>query len=337
MPQKKGMKNSYTQAGSPCSHDTCNGMIDEDDKAMCCDSCLQWFHLNCTDLDTAIYDILIDTSVKGIKWFCEKCNPKFNELSELRATVTRQGKEFEKMSESINDLKNSYTTKLDELERIIVKDNDEKADLSKNVQTFAEVLTKNTNKTSETNNTISSINKNLNSVKNNIESKIEEEGEAKAKLRKANNICLFNLPESSLIDDEARDKEDVQKLQEVFKNRLIVNKIDIKFIRRIPAIRPVEAGKHPRPVIIKFSTAEKRNEALKLRNIKYTNSSTDTEHNIIIQQDRTKREQIEHKLLVKELLERREQEGKNLKIINNKIVEVEQPFRRNPQKFWGEL
>ena len=110
------------------------------------------------------------------------------------------------------------------------------------------MLTKSIKKASETSHAITSINKNLDSVKTNIESKIEEEGEAKAKMQKANNICLFNIPESSSNDQETSDKDDVIKLQEIFQNRLDIKKEDIKLIRRVPVIKPSESRKHPRPV-----------------------------------------------------------------------------------------
>ena len=333
MPKKEMQRKNPKESDTLCSHPSCNEMINKNDQAMCCDSCLKWHHLGCTDLDLTIYNILVDTPAKGIKWFCDQCNPKFHEISELKTTVQTQEKYLKTISESIEALKDSHTAKFKELECMIKKDKEQNADLNEKVQTFADVLNKNTKKTSETNNAITSINKNLNCVKTNIESKIEEEGEEKAKSIKVNNICIFNVPESNSDDADTRDRKDVVKLKKLFQDKLQLKQEDIKFIKRVSVNRKNSDNDRPRPIIMKFSKIEKRNEALKLGMQKLEDAGQ--EHNIFIHPDRTKREQEKHKLLVKELFELRDQ-GKKVKIINNKIIEVELPFRRNPQLFWGE-
>jgi hypothetical protein len=88
----------------------------------------------------------------------------------------------------------------------------------------------------------------------------------------------------------------------------------------------------PRPIIIKFSSIDTKIEVLKLRNILYNDLESD--HRIFITPDRTRKEQAKHKELTKILKERRLKGEQNLVIRNGKIVQL-QPFRPNPQLYWG--
>ena len=42
---------------------------------MMCDSCQNWYHIECTDLDIEACNFLKEAAEKhrGIKWFCSKC------------------------------------------------------------------------------------------------------------------------------------------------------------------------------------------------------------------------------------------------------------------------
>ena len=92
----------------------------------------------------------------------------------------------------------------------------------------------------------------------------------------------------------------------------------------------------PRPIIIKFTSLEKRSEILSLRNVFYT-TKDNSKIPIYICPDRTIKEQEEHKKLVKQLKERREKGEENIKISNGKIVEYTLPFRANAQSVWAKL
>lgn len=71
---------------------------------------------------------------------------------------------------------------------------------------------------------------------------------------------------------------------------------------------------------------------LKMKNPRYKDSNK--EHFVYITHDRTKKEQEKHKELVKLLKERRAKGEENLVIRNGEIIQ-RQPFRPNPQLFWG--
>ena len=57
-------------------------MLDNDD-ALACDYCLNWFHLDCTELDKNLYELLKNAS-SGIFWYCEICQPKIASFNEKK-------------------------------------------------------------------------------------------------------------------------------------------------------------------------------------------------------------------------------------------------------------
>ena len=69
---------SVTEDNSECSK--CKTDVGDDDEGIQCDLCLNWYHLKCTDLTTDSYKCFTDDTVIGIKWFCEKCVHKIENL-----------------------------------------------------------------------------------------------------------------------------------------------------------------------------------------------------------------------------------------------------------------
>ena len=143
------------------------------------------------------------------------------------------------------------------------------------------------------------------------------------------NVCIFNIPESPKDNPEASFKADVEKLHSVLKEKIELKKEDIKtFYRRGKELNPEKV----RPIIVSLANRDIREKLLKLRNLQYVDS--DKSCNIYINPDRTPREIEAHKLLVKELRERRANSEDNLIIKNGKII-TNQPFRFKPQNYWG--
>ena len=120
------------------------------------------------------------------------------------------------------------------------------------------------------------------------------------------------------------------RLKEIFKDKVILEKDEIKKLYRKGENITEEK---PRPIIIKFSTYDKKQTMLGLRNLEI---KTDTNEilQISIEPDRTIKEQREHAKLVKELKARRKQGEENIFIRNNKIIKT-WPFQKDPQKYWG--
>ena len=176
---------------------------------------------------------------------------------------------------------------------------------------------------------ISNMNTSLKEVKVNIESKIVKENESLEKKRKECNVCIFNLPESKLTNEEENYKQDILKLKSTFNGKIIIEKEDIKSIYR----KGINKNKpRSRPLIIKFTSIEKRNEVLDLEDLVHEDNNLITK--IYIHPDKTTKEIEQHRELVKVLNERREKGEENIGIRNGKIVSLV-PFRPDPQSLWG--
>ena len=186
-----------------------------------------------------------------------------------------------------------------------------------------EVVSEGLEKSSET---IMTLNKNISNVK----SHMDIEKERNIKKYKEKNIIIYNVPESEGDEEKEVFKEDIRKIQTIFKHRVNLEKEEVKEIRRIGRERNESRA---RPICMSFNNIEKRTEILKLRNVTYVNETAD-ETNIYITIDRTKQEQAVHKELVSKLKEMKASGEKNLYIKNGKIVTM-QPFRPDPQEYWG--
>ena len=67
-------------------------------------------------------------------------------------------------------------------------------------------------------------------------------------------------------------------------------------------------------------------------NLKYLDCNQE-EHQIFVKPDMTQKEQLEHKLLVKKLQERRAEGELGLVIRNGRIIN-KRPFRADPSRYW---
>ena len=61
---------TITISTEDCLH--CNQNVDEDEKALECDSCKKWAHLGCTEVRASQYSFFDANDVSGLKWICSK-------------------------------------------------------------------------------------------------------------------------------------------------------------------------------------------------------------------------------------------------------------------------
>ena len=188
-----------------------------------------------------------------------------------------------------------------------------------------------TTNTAETNEVINIIPEHpAENSKMNPEYKANTEKEKRISAQKRNNICIFNLPESSEGDPEKAFKDDISRLKDIFKDKIVLDKNEIeKIYRKGQEINPDK----PRPIIMKFSTYEKKQEILELRDLEIKTESNEILR-ISIEPDRTIKEQKEHKKLVLQLKKRRDEGEENIFIRNEKIIKS-WPFHKDPQQYWG--
>merc|ERR1712002_87382 len=128
-----------------------------------------------------------------------------------------------------------------------------------------------------------------------METKINQEKEAKLRLAKELNVCIFNVTESDEAEPELQYKDDIASVKEIIKGKLLLKKDDISdFYRKGQRKDDLK----PRPIIIKLTSMEIRNKLLSLRNLFLIRNNSSV--NIFIAPDRTLQQQLEHKKLVEE-------------------------------------
>ncbi len=311
-----------------CGKSICSKKIVSKSKAVSCDSCHISWHIQCAELDEATYKVLTlpNSSEKGIFWLCLSCRPEATFIFEAKKVIS---KETQDIKTQVKKLENSLESKLKALEQKIFNRVDTQQNhLDKNIKSFADAVKNKLEQNNTTTSALDTLNNEVKTLKTNIEDNINTERERNLKKSKANNIILFNVPESKG-DKQEEYKNDVEKIKSILEE-LDLGKEDVKQMFRIGK----SSAERPRPIIMKFNNEEKRNNALKLRNIYYKDTQTRENIKIFITIDRTVNEQIQHKKLVQQLKEMKSQGKENLFIRNGEIVSI-LPFRPNPQHYWG--
>ena len=244
------------------------------------------------------------------------------------------------LNESLkSELKNYHetiTAKFDQCQHSTEKVHQYQTELSsfnEKIQSYAEVVLANIAQNNNTTEAINTINDNFENLKSNIETKIDQETESQLRQKKKLNVIIFNIPESTSSDLETQNKDDIKILQKVLNEKIVIKPNDLQNIYRKGN---KSVNNKCRPIIMRFTNQEKRSEILGLRDLKYFFTDNSTTIKIYISPDRTIQQRDEHKKLVLQLKEKRAEGNKNLTIQNGRLVEYVQPFRKAPQKFWGD-
>ena len=223
-------------------------------------------------------------------------------------------------SGSQQELQESLETKLKSFEEKVELQNNS---IERQIVSYADIVNTNYKKSFDTEKAITSISQGM----ENLQTKLSDEIEQKAIEQRSNNICIFNIPESTNNNQEEANKEDVLKIKQILDPQITIEKKNISSIFR-PGFKSHDKV---RPIIMKFNDATTRLKLLKLRNLKYQQGDIQT--SIYITPDRTLKQQEFHKKLVMELKRRKENGEENIYIKNGKIQQL-QPFRTNLQSQW---
>ena len=71
---------------SECFCGECAKVVQNVDKAFCCDGCEEWFHIKCTEVLESVYDFIHKSQDSaGFSWCCKVCRQQIDKLT----TVTR--------------------------------------------------------------------------------------------------------------------------------------------------------------------------------------------------------------------------------------------------------
>ena len=139
---------------------------------------------------------------------------------------------------------------------------------------------------------------------------------------KKNNLVLYGLAEGNETEEDKNKETDVKKTKEIlnFVNpEVSVDKLDTNKIKRIGTKRDKGDQTRPRPIKIEMDCPEdKMNILRQARTLKDSESFK----NIGLSKDKTKKEQMEYKILKDKLAEKMKnaKDGQNFKIFRGKIV-----------------
>ena len=118
-------------------------------------------------------------------WFCETCQPSVLESLDLHKSIAKD------LKDEITSLKVSFESQLKSFEqKFINKVETQSSSIDSNIKSYSDALTKNLKKSTENNVAISSLNKNFDYLKSNMENKLtkEKQEQLKQQKEKFNNI-----------------------------------------------------------------------------------------------------------------------------------------------------
>ena len=61
------------ESDGPCSCSKCDGVIDSNTRAMCCEFCGKWTCCYCTGLPEKVYDMILENEIPNFIWSCDPC------------------------------------------------------------------------------------------------------------------------------------------------------------------------------------------------------------------------------------------------------------------------
>ena len=288
---------------------------------LCCSACSGDFHLQCVNVSKDVHMFFKSNDVisSGFRWLCESCRMDSTLMQEANTSSTdpstseSRDDRYEKLFDMVLELGKKFEV----LESTI------KASGPTPKQQHIKPKM-----TLRSNNIITSVSNGGPPTSDLASSYVIDEEEMKQRDRKKMNLCMFNIPESSAMDDSECYSDDMIKLKSILFPRQGFNPEHVQHAFRIGK----KSDHKIRPIVIKFTDEETRLNVLKMKDLTYTENSEIV--NIYVNVDKTKQQVLEHKKLLQELMNRRDSGETNLVIRNGKIVQ-KQPFRPSPQSVWN--
>lgn len=87
-------------------------MIKDDNKALLCNLCDMWHHINCEKVKDDIYKFLVDNEEKCLNWYCRKCN---GIVRRILTTVTDVVKKQDELHSKFVALEQDMSEKIDSI------------------------------------------------------------------------------------------------------------------------------------------------------------------------------------------------------------------------------
>ena len=222
------------------------------EKALQCDCCNFWHHIGCVGIDMKFYRLLDNNKINGIRWYCRKCDKGMENLKKMITTVQeRQEKTESRLAQLESEAKETKGLKerVEELEK-----------------SFKETQAQTTTATGTPQNTTyammaASDNKPI-FTKSDREIVSESVEELREREKRKHNILLYNVPESTADDVEARKEHDLTKVDEVLDTLDLKGRVTITKPVRLAKSKIPEHADKPRPLRVTLTDDSKRKEIL---------------------------------------------------------------------------
>ena len=329
-PQLRSSQRNSSSSEVPLTKCTVESCAGSNLKPVQCYDCDLKFHSTCVGLKDAIYKCIIQSASTGVRWHCSSCLSNRDSTSKASLETFKKSieNEIKLISTGVEQQLKSFKESLIIEYKTCQQSNSE---VTETITSYASVLSENVDKQKETAEVVVELKKDIQSLSNTAKEQKLEESEAKLRELKKMNLMLFQMPESTKTPLLDACKEDFVNVISVIDPESKLKENDVVDLYRIG----IKDGSNARPIVIRFTSSEKRNEILRNRALCFKKGGKDVK--VFVAPDRTTQQRKEHKLLQAELQKRRtDEKDENLVIRNGKIVS-RRPFRFKPQQFWGSL
>ena len=268
--QSEASYGSTSSNPSPCGH--CKRVVKEDDPAMECEICEQWYHIKCQNITKMEYNYIQGgtkkKSVSKMHWYCQTCDKV---AVNFMKTMTSLHIKHQKIEERMNKLEDKMNRKADiediqKLKEDISTVNEgQKKLLEDQEKKIKEIAEKKQNNNTSWADIVSEeeVRKN---VKETIDKRIKEkEEEEKARKDRMKNIIIYGINEVEDTNPLERRAKDIKEIQNLLKEYCEVELKD-EDIGKSMRLGKYEQSKK-RPILIAIRTEDKKGKYSKI----YTN------------------------------------------------------------------
>ena len=290
---------------SPCGQ--CKKLVKEEDSAMKCEICEQWYHIKCQNITKAEYNHIQGggaskkRAMTKLHWYCSTCDKvSVNFMKKL----TSLNMKHQKLEEKVNNLEEKISSKANKEDiHEIRKDIKNLKNDHKKVQDEQEKKIKEITDQKQKNNSWADIVSKEEAEKE-VDDKIakrlkEKDEEEKARKDRMKNIIVHGIDEAEGTDPLERRASDIKEIQNILKEFCEVE------LKEEDIVKSMRLGKYDqtkkRPILIAVRTEDKKKEIFqnlhKLRN---------APNNISVAHDLTKNQREELQELIKEARKKEE-------------------------------
>ena len=322
---------SSTKGSDMCKG--CKIKVKRNDEGLKCDECDGWYHVSCENINKELYKVLKE--YEELLWLCSSCESTRKNKKSLKMELEETNKKLKDMEEKMETFRteviNEVAVKLRsewivEVGRLRTDVVEEVNKVREKVNEISQGMNMNDNGNSQRPTGAEQVVLTVAEVQSKV---LEELEEAEEKKRRANNLVIYNVPESDRDKAEERVEVDETWCLGVFSDCLgvRVEKDDVERVIRLGK-RPEGGQNRPRPVLLKLKNQNLKWEVLENAK-KLKNAGSPTYRKIGIAKDMTRREREQFNRLKQELKEKTDAGEEGWKIKNLKLIREEVRGRRD--------